>query len=332
MISLNYPIGSINPAVYYEKRRMTQVGNFAGLGIILMMAFSYTYAYFIKLVDWLFPRLFATPFMTHELVRFTVSEFIPYVLMIGMPFIVASWIGRVPIRPFTRRQKVEPATAVLVLLLGLSVFVIANLLTDGVIFVWSGFGLPVPDLSGDQDGSTGSLILSLISTAVLPAVFEEMSFRGILLERLRPFGDRFAVVVSALLFGLAHGNIIQIPFAFVLGLFFGYIVVRTNNILLAMLLHFLNNGISVLFEYVGLVNPDIVSALQVAWFMLMLLMGTVSLLVLYRGPHRFFAPLGTIDSPITPSHRNTIFWAAPCMIIALVLLALRFVSSVITLP
>lgn len=303
-------------------------GNFAGLGIILMLALSTAYYYLFQFIQLLFPTLLETPFMSHEVVAFVVEDFIPYVLMIGMPFILASFIAKVPIRPFARHEKVDTATAVLVLLLGLSVFVMSNLLTDGVIFVWSGFGLPVPDLSGDQDGSTRSLIFSLISTAVLPAVLEEMSFRGILLERLRPFGDRFAVLVSALLFGLAHGNIIQIPFAFLLGLFFGYIVVRTNNILLAMLLHFLNNGMSVLFEYIGLVDPEWVSPVQVAWFMLMLLAGTVSLAVLYRQPHRFFAPLGTVDSPLHPSQRSAIFWSTPCMIVCLVLLALKFVSSV----
>ena len=329
---MNQPFNAAGEAVYWEKRRMADAGNFAGLGIVLMLGLSYGYAYLLQLVNWLFPAVLSSPLMTGEWMQFAIFELIPYVLMIGIPFVVAGWITRTPIRPFSRHQRVPIATAFPVLLVGLGAFVIANLLTDGVVFVWSGFGLPVPDLSGDQDGSARSLLLAVISTAVLPAVLEEMSFRGILLERLRPLGDRFAVVVSALLFGLAHGNIVQIPFAFLLGLLFGYIVVRTNNIWLAIVLHFLNNGMSVVFEYVRLVNPSVAGAVQIAWFMLMLVTGTVALLVLYRRPHRFFAPLGTVDSPISPSHRNTMFWSTPLMIAALVLMALRFIGTVITLP
>lgn len=329
---MNQPFNAAGEAVYWEKRWMADAGNFAGLGIVLMLGLSYGYAYLLQLVNWLFPAVLSSPLMTGEWMQFAIFELIPYVLMIGIPFVVAGWITRTPIRPFSRHQRVPIATAFPVLLVGLGAFVIANLLTDGVVFVWSGFGLPVPDLSGDQDGSARSLLLAVISTAVLPAVLEEMSFRGILLERLRPLGDRFAVVVSALLFGLAHGNIVQIPFAFLLGLLFGYIVVRTNNIWLAIVLHFLNNGMSVVFEYVRLVNPSVAGAVQIAWFMLMLVTGTVALLVLYRRPHRFFAPLGTVDSPISPSHRNTMFWSTPLMIAALVLMALRFIGTVITLP
>lgn len=329
---MNQPFYTADEAAYWEKRRIADAGNFAGFGIVLMLALSYGYSNLLQLINRLFPAVFQSPLMTNDWMDFVVFDFVPYVLMIGVPFVVASWITHTPIRPFSRHQRVPIKTAFPVLLVGFGGFVIANLLTDGVVFVWSGFGLPVPDLSSDQDGSARSFLLTLFSTAVLPALLEEMSFRGILLERLRPLGDRFAVVISALLFGLAHGNIVQIPFAFLLGLLFGYIVVRTNNIWLAVLLHFLNNGMSVMFEYVRLVNPSVAGAVQVTWFMLMLLAGTVAMLVLYRRPHRFFAPLGTVDSPISPSHRNTMFWSTPFMIAALVLMALRFIDTVITRP
>ena len=68
-------------------------------------------------------------------------------------------------------------------------------------------------------------ILYIISIAVIPPLTEEFAFRGIILGKLRKFGDTFAILMSAVLFGLLHGNIIQIPFAFVIGIVFGFITI-----------------------------------------------------------------------------------------------------------
>ena len=49
-------------------------------------------------------------------------------------------------------------------------------------------------------------MLNLVSTAVLPALVEEMVFRGYILGALRPQGDGLAIVFSAVFFGLLHGK------------------------------------------------------------------------------------------------------------------------------
>ena len=81
------------------------------------------------------------------------------------------------------------------------------------------------------------LVLYFILLAVLPPIFEEIAFRGILMQSLRRFGDGFALLVSALLFGLFHLNMIQAPYAFLLGLWFGYLVLRTGSLWISMVLH-----------------------------------------------------------------------------------------------
>lgn len=69
---------------------------------------------------------------------------------------------------------------------------------------------------------------------------EEIVFRGLLLRGLQPYGRRFAIFCSAVLFGLFHGNLVQSPYAFVVGLVLGYVAME-YSIVWAMVLHMMNN-------------------------------------------------------------------------------------------
>lgn len=85
---------------------------------------------------------------------------------------------------------------------------------------------------------------NLLIICVAAPVFEEIAFRKILLDPLRPFGDTVAILYSGIAFGLMHRNVQQILYAAALGLILGYVMVRTNNIFYCMLLHFLMNASS----------------------------------------------------------------------------------------
>ncbi len=67
-------------------------------------------------------------------------------------------------------------------------------------------------------------------------ISEELIFRGLVLRTLEPYGRRFAILGSAFAFALFHGNLVQIPYAFLVGLVLGYVAVE-HNIYWAMLLH-----------------------------------------------------------------------------------------------
>lgn len=75
---------------------------------------------------------------------------------------------------------------------------------------------------------------------ILGPISEELLFRGLLLRLVKPWGKQTAILVSALVFGLFHGNIIQIPFAFLVGLVLGYVTVE-YSIVWAIVLHIFNN-------------------------------------------------------------------------------------------
>jgi len=75
---------------------------------------------------------------------------------------------------------------------------------------------------------------------ILAPITEEILFRGVIQRSVLPFGKKLAILVSALTFGLFHGNLIQTPYAFAVGLVLGYVAAE-YNILWAMLLHMINN-------------------------------------------------------------------------------------------
>lgn len=71
-------------------------------------------------------------------------------------------------------------------------------------------------------------------------IVEEIIFRGTILRGLERYGKRFAIWTSAFLFGVFHGNLIQSPYAFLVGLVLGYVAAE-YNVFWAMLLHMINN-------------------------------------------------------------------------------------------
>lgn len=85
------------------------------------------------------------------------------------------------------------------------------------------------------------LIISIISNALVPAFCEEFLFRGVVLSNLSPYGNKSAILISAILFGLMHQNLGQIIYATIAGLIIGYIYVKNHSIWGCVLLHFINN-------------------------------------------------------------------------------------------
>jgi sodium transport system permease protein len=84
----------------------------------------------------------------------------------------------------------------------------------------------------------------LLMLGVLPAVCEELVFRGFVLTGLRRrFRPVTAVLISSFLFAVAHMNVFQLLPTFVLGVVLGTLVVRSGSVLPGMVFHLLHNGL-----------------------------------------------------------------------------------------
>lgn len=122
-----------------------------------------------------------------------------------------------------------------------SLMYIFNFLTNIFIILISIFkgSEVVNPLQNIIEGS--SLILTLIFVGILSPIIEEMMFRGIMLNKLRRYGDKVAIVTTALLFGLFHANFSQFFYATVLGLIFAYVTLKTGTIKYSIILHIFVN-------------------------------------------------------------------------------------------
>ena len=107
------------------------------------------------------------------------------------------------------------------------------------------------DWLGELLGKQGQLGLgtALLLVALLPAVAEEVTFRGVVLAGLRRSGSRWmAVLGSALIFGLFHFNPYHVAAAMVVGVLLGWVALESGSIVPGMLIHLVNNGVQVLAD------------------------------------------------------------------------------------
>lgn len=132
----------------------------------------------------------------------------------------------------------------LLILISFGGCMIANVISSYVLAVMEAIGIYSTYSSiEDPKGITDS-VLMFLSVAIIPPLVEEFAMRGVVLSNLRKYGNIFAILASAFMFGIFHGNAAQILFAFICGLFFAYTVIATDSIWPAVVIHGLNNAMS----------------------------------------------------------------------------------------
>ncbi|MCK5703055.1 MAG: CPBP family intramembrane metalloprotease [Cyclobacteriaceae bacterium] len=112
--------------------------------------------------------------------------------------------------------------------------------------------------------STGYFILAIFVIAVIPAIGEELLFRGLLQNILKRIFKNYhvAIWIAAILFSAIHFQFYGFIPRVLLGALFGYLYVWTGNLLIPIVAHFLNNGISLFALYIyqkGLTDIDVES-------------------------------------------------------------------------
>ena len=89
--------------------------------------------------------------------------------------------------------------------------------------------------------------VSVILVGIIPAVTEEMFFRGVLLNGFqRNYSEKKAILISSLIFGIIHLNPWQFVTAFIIGLVMAWVYINTKSILLCIYMHLFNNVIVVI--------------------------------------------------------------------------------------
>lgn len=165
-------------------------------------------------------------------------------------------------------------------------------------------------------------LLTVVQTAVIPAFTEEFAIRGVVMQPLRKYGEKFALLMSAAVFALMHGNMVQIPFAFIAGIAIGYAVLATESVWVGVAIHFLNNFNSVLMQ-VAIDNlPNVQENMAILGILAcVFLAGVICLVVYIRQYER--RPLRAGDTTLQSGEKTKAYLCTAPMILAGVLLLVQ---------
>ena len=173
-------------------------------------------------------------------------------------------IRKVKIREVFPIKKVKVREIFGSLLLVLGVFPISLVLVaiTGIIFPWS-----TKEVSNMNSFLYQALNypMAVLIVALLPAVCEEAIHRGAILSNFRSLKkDWLIVLIMGVFFGINHMSVLRFLTTMFLGLVLSYVVVKRNNIILSMLMHFTNNFLSVTITYLfgDLANSSIPSTID----------------------------------------------------------------------
>ena len=214
----------------------------AGAGLAVMIAITYGLtllgAYFIRQIS---PALLE-------------NTWIPWIIQYGALYLIALPVCLLILQPVP--HSAPPGGLLswkhLPIVFPICIFVMytSNIITLLLNrFLADNFGLhtgnPVEDVFMDM-----GLVQRILIPVIIAPVMEELIFRKILIDRMHVYGERIAVVTSAVMFGLFHGNLSQVLYATTLGLILGYVYLRSGKLRYPVILHMMINSIAAILASV----------------------------------------------------------------------------------
>lgn len=240
-------------------------------------------------------------------------SYIPLYLL-GMPAFLLI-LRLAPASPRQPRRKVRPRSFLALLLVVFALVYLSNMVTLLVVYgiqllSGSSFSNPLETIALGSD-----ILPTVVFAAVIAPIMEELLFRGALLRRMRRFGEGLAIFASGFMFGLFHANIYQILYAFVIGCLLAYVALRTESVLVPILLHMAVNCIGVLLAPLAADN-EILTAL----------FGLFVIGCIGGGGYIFFSRLGRVrllrgDMPLSEPAKFGLFFGNSGVIMYLLLIA-----------
>ncbi len=171
----------------------------------------------------------------------TPTSLIYYPFLIGLPVLLYALRHDGVVRAM-RLNPLAPGMAVVSVLAALAGVMVALSLGSLWTLALEGMGARLVDQSLPVAKTTGALLMLVISGCVMPGIFEELLFRGLILSAWERRGTKYALVVSTMLFAALHGSILGLPTQIVLGFAIGYLVINTDSLYAGMIYHTVHNA------------------------------------------------------------------------------------------
>jgi len=326
MPPINY---GFNPLLA-EKQKTKKIGNAIGIVLIVFIALSVALGTIAQIVLSIMGKAAgdATLFTNDENIIYVLSSFISVIIM-TIPFIIFVKSLKMSVGSTVSTSRVSFATLVPLVLIAFGFNAIGNCFNNIFSNTLSEFGI-TPSMTKIEYGSgfTGFAI-AMLCIAAFPALIEEFAFRGVILGVLKKrFNSKTAIIVSAIIFGLVHGNLVQIPFAFLMGLVFGLIAVYSNSIWPSVIAHFLNNGVSVILDFtVANSTPLVQNVVWCAYGLVCGALALIGLILMNKRDENIFKFDSDKNDTVSTVQRVNWLVTSPCLVAFGVLIGVEIVAS-----
>lgn len=175
---------------------------------------------------------------------------ISFVIYIGIP----AWVLNKLLTSSTRakKEKKEPVTQrkqkVVLYMIGLVGLALAQIVNTMFVYIFNIGQSESMEIALSLPQSKIGVLLYILYLAIIPAIFEELLFRKAILNGAKRFGSRFAIIFTAVAFGLFHQNLQQILGTTLIGFVLALVTIKTGDIKTAIALHFTNNFFATLVQ------------------------------------------------------------------------------------
>lgn len=314
------------PPHIVEKRMIKRCATVLAFCVVFMLFLSF----FVGTVLMGGVRFFSTliNIKGYNEIAIEVVSLITFVISIGVPFAFFGAYTKIPVSVALCKRKVSPLVTFASVGCALGASVVGIYASIMVSYVFSIFGISFSNSLSEIPSNYGALIIYIVNMTVIPAIFEEIAFRGFLMQSLRRFGDGFALFVSAFCFSLIHVTPDRFPHTFIMGLVIGYFVLFTGSLSTGMIIHFCYNTIitimSVAFTYVS-INYEL---LNLSLELIMLFLGIVGLVYFFKNYGKMFV-LRKSTTVNSESEKIKTFVLSRGMLILYVVVAVIAAKSVV---
>ncbi len=302
--------------------------NFAGFAIILMFFLRgistqpitsaiHVFTDFITIITGL--EGYLEFFMVKEL-----TTSLSYTLSMILPFVIYMALVNIPSAKAVPNHNTKASFVISGVFISLGLSSLGSLTGDAFETALSFVNITSLQPEFNAPTNIPAFIIFLVNLVVLPPLVEEWVFRGVLLQSLRRFGDGFAIMVSSVIFALIHCNVSQSTTAFLVGLSMAIFVVITGSVWTGVIIHMVNNCLSIAMSIITLAMPEYAFVLSICLHMVYLIGGVMAILHLWKKHPQLFTlyPAKTFTSFRA---KNILFFSSVGMISAL------FIIGAITL-
>lgn len=182
------------------------------------------------------------------------STAVQILILAGLPFLLWKLLAKQTFKQ-TAQQFFFKKVSVKTIFISLGLGVLAYILVIYASTFWNTIINFLGYTPSNGSSASSSLpvwlafIITIVTTSFMPGFCEETAHRGMILGTSRKNGFKRAILLSALMFALAHLNIVQFGHAFVVGLILGAVTFISRSIFPAMIIHGTNNFCSIYMDY-----------------------------------------------------------------------------------